>query len=141
MKKYYLMPLLIVTTFLIFNSSAKQLKGAKVNFVTQNVKSTLDSLQGTWKNDNDSSYLLKFSNDTLITFFENEEISTSKLYFSQEFTEDEKSLKSLIYNNNFGSYMVHKDTETNIILCYKIEFLTNKDLTFEYRGRLINFHK
>lgn len=98
---------------------------------------TLDSLQGIWVSNNDSSYQIKFSNHSRYAYYANQ------LMDSLNFTLDDSchtsSIISLIDN---GTYIREYDVLTNNFgLCYFINVLSDSSLELFTEGRHLRFNK
>ena len=102
--------------------------------------STLDSLQGTWISNNDSSYKIKIANDTMFHFSLNVLVDTTKLFLSDIFTEDSLTVVALAGKKD-GEYLIQNELGYNHFSCYIIGYISNKDLVLRYRGKELSFSR
>jgi len=102
---------------------------------------TLDSLQGDWTSNIDKKSKIKISNDTLFDIYENAIVLTSKLLFSDTFTEDSLTIVTNLIGKTSGEYLIQNDIKYNDFSCYTIGYISNKDLVLRYRGKELSFSK
>jgi hypothetical protein len=101
---------------------------------------TLDSLQGIWISNNDSSYKIKIANDTMFHFSLNVLVDTTKLFLSDIFTEDSLTVVALAGKKD-GEYLIQNELGYNHFSCYIIGYISNKDLVLRYRGKELSFSR
>jgi hypothetical protein len=137
MKSILFFPFIII----LFCNCISNTEPQKNNRIAPSSPTTLDSLQGAWRSNIDSNSKIRISNDTLFDIYLNQNIMTSKLFFSDSFTEDSLSIVTNLIGKTSGEYLIQNDIKYNDFSCYTIGYISNKDLVLRYRGKELSFSK